>query len=153
MYESEKARAKADFVSRFVWNNEDGVILRAANESEAGRCSIVWGTREEPHQCPKAGTFRMFDYEDEHSGGLPICPDHAREWMRELPPTELWVTQEPEAAWTGCGVARGNGWSGLWFLFAPEGTYSREGEWPYEEQEWIGKPPAPGQSGFGQKGA
>lgn len=129
-FREEKEAAKQDFIARFRWNNEDQVLLHARDESEAAPCIMC---KEQ------SGTERVHDYEDDVSGGAPMCWPCAADLVRDCPPREAWVTQDPEGAWNGIGSAAGSGWSGLWFLFAPVGRYAspmseHPGEWPTEER-------------------
>lgn len=131
MYENEQAQAKADFVRRFVWNDADCAVLRARSEDEAQACVSC---------TVRAGTLRMHDYEDDVSGGAAWCPECLEALQQEAAVLPEWVTQDPEGAWNGIGSAAGNGWSGLWFLFAPPGRYAspmskQPGEWPPAAQE------------------
>lgn len=127
-----KDDAHREFLARFVWNDQDTVVLKARDESEAAPCAMG----EWPFGHPtveRAGTLRMFDYEDETSGGTPLCPECFKGWVEESKDTVQpdWVTSDPEGAWSGILQAEGNGWSGLWPLFTPVGMYSRsEGTWP-----------------------
>lgn len=125
MYAQEKESARLDFVQRFRWNNEDGVLLRV-REDDTRPCCM--------RECEQPATQVLFDYEDESSGGYPMCDEHASELVYENGKPESWVSQDPEEAWNGVREAAGNGWSRLWFLFAPVGTYAKDGAWPYEEE-------------------
>jgi hypothetical protein len=132
MYENEQAQAKADFVRRFVHNTEDFVLLRIP-EGTTRIC--VFCTGED-----RLATNSLHDYEDDVSGGAAVCEEHSSEFVFESGPQPEWVTQDPEGAWNGIGAAAGNGWSGLWFLFAPPGRYAspmskQPGEWPPAAQE------------------
>ena len=126
MYEHERVMARLDFVQRFKWNSEDAALLRSRT-SEVSRC-VFCLTATPPVE--RRETHRLFDYEDEVSGGFPLCDEHASEWVHESGPQPDWVSQEAKDAWVG---PDGNGWQGLWFLFAPEGRYAKDGVWPYEE--------------------
>lgn len=127
MYEREKALARIDFVMRFTWNNEDGVLLRK-RVSDTRMCMCT-------ADCQEPAAVTLHDIEDDVSGGFPLCEEHASEWVFESGPPEAWVSQNAAEAWEG---PNGQGWKGLWFLFAPEGRYAsalseNPGEWPYEE--------------------
>lgn len=126
MYEQEQEAARLDFVQRFVWNGEDCVLLRMP-EGVTGMC--VFCKESTP------ATNRMHDYEDDASGGYAVCEEHSSEVVFESGRLPAWVTQDPEGAWNGILEAEGHGWSGLWFLFAAPGAYSKGGVWPYEGDE------------------
>lgn len=116
----QEAAAKADFVRRFVWNDASAAVLRNEHEGTCVSCE------ERPAE------YRVHDYEDEASGGAPWCATCLQAFQEEASEMEPWVTQDPVGAWNGVGPAQGHGWSGLWFLFAAPGTYSKEGVWPYD---------------------
>jgi hypothetical protein len=130
MYEHEKEIAHTFFVAHFRWNNADNVILTIRGRDD--RPCLMDG-------CEQPATATIHDYEDDVSGGVPLCEEHGSMIVHEesgaMPE---WVSQDPEEAWTGVGGAAGNGWHGLWFLFAPVHRYAspnseQPGEWPVEE--------------------
>lgn len=116
----EREQARLDFVARFVWNDEDTVILRAPEgryDDDDEPC--LWCTPSGERRAP---VNRIYDYEDDedanYPGGAPICEHHTEEIRREAEPiASSWVTQDPERAWSGVAV-EGNGWNTLWRLFA-----------------------------------
>lgn len=123
-YAVSKEAHRIDFVQRFVWNDQDIVILRAPEREELWQRTCI--------SCPAVGTHRLYDYEDDYSGGVPLCQLHVDELVTTADAPPDWVSQDPEEAWTGVGSAAGEGWHGLWFLFATFGKYTKDGVWPYE---------------------
>lgn len=132
MYEREKEIAHAIFIARFRWNDADTVILTIRGRDKRP-CMMS-------ADCQEPATATVHDYEDDISGGMPVCDEHASELVHESCCAPEWVSQDPEEAWNGVGSAAGNGWSGLWFLFAPVGRYAspmsgnHRSEWPIEER-------------------
>lgn len=154
---SERAYTKGDawrhFEAHFVWNNEDGVILRARNESEAARCRygvlVIEDGKGRLADCTRAGVNRLFDYEDDVSGGLPICEEHTAQHQREMAPRASWVSQDAYNAWMG-SEDTGGGWGSLWYLFAPEGAYSAFIAPPHlnKDETWNNGTPNPEWPGY-----
>lgn len=130
MYETEKALARIDFVSRFRWNSKDGALLRS-RVSETRNCVFCLTPPGGGEEVLRTETTRFFDFEDDQSGGFPLCDEHASELVFESDPQPEWVSQDAAQAWDG--PDQRYGWSDLWFLFAPEGKYAKDGVWPYEE--------------------
>lgn len=121
MYEEERQQARNSFLANFVWNDQDTCALRVPVEEHVP-CQ----------ECGKPAHIRLYDVEDEQSGGTPLCLRHSIEYVYTIGGHTVpeWVSQEPAQAWIG---PNGFGWNKLWLLFTPPGTYSQTGLWPLED--------------------
>ena len=129
---SRKEEIHQEFVQRFVWNSEDMLILKA-REQEVKPCLL--GNSRTHLGVRRDGEYRIFDIEDEESGGMPCCRECKDEIQSEEEEAGMksWVTQDSEESWIGVGEAAGYGWSMLWFLFGSDGEFSKSsGNWPVE---------------------
>lgn len=109
------AKVQAHFATNYIAEDGyDGVYLR---ETHGRTCK----GKEEHAQHPAA--VALVDVEDEASGGFPLCLACYGQFANE---SEEFRVSDPARVWQE--ILKG----GTWFLYAPPGVYSKEGEWPYE---------------------
>jgi hypothetical protein len=119
VYEEEKRQAEEWFLANYLGSDANGGTY--VFETFGRKC----GETDEPRPATAPlAAVALVDYEDETSGGYPMClrcflPLVQEEGFTEETAAEAW--QE----WTK---------GGLWFLFAPPGRYDKTGEWPYDEE-------------------
>lgn len=80
------------------------------------------------HEVEQPAAVALVDYEDERSGGMPMC---ARCFTRALLEDDEANVGSPEASW-GEWVK-----GGTWFLFAAPRVFEKGGEWPYDSGESL----------------
>lgn len=116
MYEEEKRQAEEWFFANYIGGdgNSEGTYVFDTFNRECGT-----------HRNHGTAAVALVDYEDEASGGYPMCLRCFLKFIREEGFTEQ-TAAEAWQEWTK---------GGLWFLFAPPDKYRKvEGEWPYDEE-------------------